>query len=382
MKILSLEFKEFLNTPREWLLKEFKLKDINLLVGLNASGKTRILNVINGLAEYTYNLLKPPYSSGEWRIIFGNGSGKLFYEVEFKNRKVFYEKLKNKKGLLIERKENGKGKIKALEIKKDMLDFQISEDKLAISAKRDKLQHPFLENLSEWGNNVAYFHFGSDMGQKTIRPLEKESISDINIRDVVNYMGKYARGVNIYGEKYKNCIIEDMKRIDYDIRSINLIPLKLSPPFPMDSNKLWTFQIKEEDIGILVDQPSISQGMFRAFSLIIQLNYLIFAEIKGGCILIDDIGEGLDYDRSVKLIKLLIEKLKNTDNQLIMTTNDRFIMNNTPIEHWNILSRKGHVVEVINYENSKKIFNNFYKTGLSNFDFFSSKLYLGEEKDN
>jgi len=63
-----------------------------------------------------------------------------------------------------------------------------------------------------------------------------------------------------------------------------------------------------------------------------------------------------------------------------MSTNDRFIMNNTPLEYWQFLIRKGRKVSVKNYENSKEIFDNLYKSGLSNFDLFSSKLYLMKEK--
>jgi hypothetical protein len=48
-------------------------------------------------------------------------------------------------------------------------------------------------------------------------------------------------------------------------------------------------------------------------------------------ILIDDIGEGLDFDRSSRLIKLLIEIAEKNENiRLIMSTNDRFVMNAVP----------------------------------------------------
>jgi hypothetical protein len=284
---------------------------------------------------------------------------------------------------LLKRNSFGIGKIKAEKVGKEKIDFHISEDLLTVSAKRDKLQHPFLEQFFEWGNNLTFFPFGSTMGQRSLRPLEiREGIYNINIRDYRDYIGKFIKGKEKYGDKYTNSIIKDMKKIDYDIRNVDLVPVELILPLPIDSKKLFALQITEEDIGIIVEQLSLSQGMFRAFSLIIQLNYLIFEAVKGGTILIDDIGEGLDYDRSNKLIKLIIEKLKGTENQLIMTTNDRFVMNNTPIEYWNILNRKGHIVEVINSENSKSIFNDFYKSGLSNFDFFSSKLYLGESQNN
>lgn len=40
--------------------------------------------------------------------------------------------------------------------------------------------------------------------------------------------------------------------------------------------------------------------MYRALAVIIHLNYLLLAK-KTSCILIDDIGEGLDFERSTAL---------------------------------------------------------------------------------
>ena len=50
-------------------------------------------------------------------------------------------------------------------------------------------------------------------------------------------------------------------------------------------------------------------------------------------IALDDIGEGLDFDRASRLVALLIQKAKRFNFQLIMTTNDSFIMNGVPIEY-------------------------------------------------
>jgi ABC-type Mn2+/Zn2+ transport system ATPase subunit len=114
--------------------------------------------------------------------------------------------------------------------------------------------------------------------------------------------------------------------------------------------------------------------MFRALSLIIQLNYSQLASIPS-CILIDDIGEGLDYERSSSLIKLLIEKAKTSAVQLVMSTNDRFVMNNVPLEYWCVMRRISNVSKVYNYRNAKKQFEDFELTGLSNFDFFTSGAF-------
>ena len=381
MKLSSLEYKEYLDTPREWQIKKFNFKNINLIVGINAVGKSRLLNVIKNLAEYTYNPSKKPYGSACWNIVLRNKE-KIQYELECKDSKVFHELLKIKNEVVLKRNKEGKGEIKAVKLKEN-LEFQISEDILAISAKRDQLQHGFLEKLFGWGNNLIFIPFGTPMGQNDLIPLEiKDGISIVNIRSGKDYINEFYNGAKKYGHKFIKSIIEDMQRLDYDIKEIKLKQVQFQGLFPAESTKFFNLQITEEEIGILVEQLNLSQGMFRAISTIIKLNYLIFEDLKNVCVLIDDIGEGLDYNRSVNLVKLLIDKLKNTEIQLIMTTNDRFVMNNIPIEYWSILNRKGHIVEVINYENSQAIFNDFYKTGLSNFDFFSSKLYLGEEKNN
>lgn len=122
----------------------------------------------------------------------------------------------------------------------------------------------------------------------------------------------------------------------------------------------------------------MSQGMFRALSVLIQINYGLLANLSV-CVLIDDIGEGLDFERSSSLVKVLIEKARKSSIQLIMTTNDRFIMNGVPLEYWILLERRGSKCINYNVRNSKKMFDSFESTGLNNFDLFSSGYYLNNE---
>jgi len=119
----------------------------------------------------------------------------------------------------------------------------------------------------------------------------------------------------------------------------------------------------------------MSQGLFRVLSLIIQLNYSLLAKVPS-CILIDDIGEGLDYGRSKSLIDLIINKAKEASIQIFMTTNDRFVMNNTALEYWTIINRIGQKSLCYNFQNCKKVFEEFELTGLGHFNFFSSNYFL------
>lgn len=120
----------------------------------------------------------------------------------------------------------------------------------------------------------------------------------------------------------------------------------------------------------------MSQGMFRALSILIQVNYARLAD-RSYCILIDDIGEGLDFDRSARLIELLRDKATASSFQLIMATNDRFVMDHVPLEEWTVLQRQGSHVRVLNNANSRDLFEDFKFTGLSNFSFLETDFARG-----
>jgi hypothetical protein len=142
----------------------------------------------------------------------------------------------------------------------------------------------------------------------------------------------------------------------------------VEPPPP---GELVGISAKESDLPCTTDQHCMSQGMFRTLSLLIQLNYALLRQ-KPGCVMVDDIGEGLDFERSCLLIDLLRSKARESEVQLILSTNDRFVMNQVPLEEWSVLQRAGNRVRVRNYENSKEIFDEFKFTGLNNFDFFAT----------
>jgi recombinational DNA repair ATPase RecF len=51
MILNSIKYSEFPSTGRAWYLDDFMLGSVNLLVGKNASGKTRTISLINALAN-------------------------------------------------------------------------------------------------------------------------------------------------------------------------------------------------------------------------------------------------------------------------------------------------------------------------------------------
>ncbi|EDN70303.1 conserved hypothetical protein [Beggiatoa sp. PS] len=221
------------------------------------------------------------------------------------------------------------------------------------------------------GKVLSHYKFGDKLGKN----FAATDIDKINSEEVVNLKdGKdvtkiFLKGENLFQKKFVDSVIEDMKKIGYLIDEIDVKPLVLK-------SQLFGFvlTVQETELKDITNQIDMSQGMFRALSLLIQLNYSLLAKMPS-CILIDDIGEGLDFERSKTLIDLVIEKVKGSSVQVIMTTNDRFVMNKIPLEYWAVIKRERNRAIFYNYKNSQKIFDDFEFTGLDNFSFFSSNYY-------
>nr|WP_305070031.1 ATP-binding protein [Flavobacterium covae] len=134
-----------------------------------------------------------------------------------------------------------------------------------------------------------------------------------------------------------------------------------------------TINIKEENVDKFIPHYKLSQGMFRALAVIVYVQYLISRK-RPSTIIIDDLCEGLDYERATKLGKLIFDKCLSNDIQLIATSNDSFLMEVVDLKYWNVLVREGKKVKAINKESNSTLFEDFRFTGLSNFDFFSSNF--------
>ena len=75
------------------------------------------------------------------------------------------------------------------------------------------------------------------------------------------------------------------------------------------------------------------------------------------------------------------EKAERSSVQLVLSTNDRFVMNRVPLEEWSVLQREGATVRVRNYENTREIFEEFKLTGMSNFDFLATDFVNGQVQE-
>jgi hypothetical protein len=372
MILKSFEYSEIQNTKKHWIIKNFAFEKINLFTAKNATGKSRTLDAIHWLSVLILD--KGFKSNANYSVEFSDESDNYRYFLEIEKTQVFSEKLTKDDTILLQRDSTGKGKIFTSQLNEN-IDFQLPENKLAIS-RRDILQYPYLEKIHEWANNLHFYSFGSTMKQEYGKRLEgKNTIlaGDSDIPVEVFVVGNLE-----FDRKYKEAVLLSMYKIGYELSDIDA-----ERWLYLDRNvrsEDYTLFITEKDIDGLILQKEISQGMFRALSIIIHLTYYIMMKIPT-TILIDDIGEGLDFERSTKLINLLIELAEKNDNiQLIMSTNDRYVMNKVPFKYWQLINRKGGECNVYNYQNSKEIFDEFKYTGLNNFDFLATDFINSEQE--
>lgn len=377
MKLKKLNYSQLRNTNREWILKDCTFEKFNLLVGKNASGKSRTLNVIYNLAQSIIGR-RNHLQDSQCDFCLENDKENIIYSVSINQDSIESETYSVNNEVKLERYEDGKGEIFAEELNKK-IKFHVPNNVYSVVAKRDKLQHQFLESLIQWAENVKIFHFGSELGKNEL-VIEMANQSQGISPSFSNHFVKpfsiiyyFEKGLKLFGEQFKKDIISDMMLIGFPI-----LELEVSSPISMNliSNipgnpKCLVF--KEESVKSNMDQFEMSQGMFRTFSLIVYSNYLKFQELES-TLLIDDIGEGLDYERSVSLIKRIIEISKASKFQVILTSNDRYVMNSVDLNHWSIILRDKQKVTYKNYQNSKEKFDDFIQLGLSNFDFFAGEF--------
>jgi AAA15 family ATPase/GTPase len=385
MKLDSVHYCEDKGMPSEWRVDGCQLGDVNLIVGKNASGKSKILRAINLLSNLLSGdqNLKSDRIFKEWTLTFNSHSpdDKQVYVLIVDNGTVVEENLTIGSKIYLNRNKSGEGTIWANKLKVD-IDFQTPVDEIAALKRRDSIQHPFFENLYIWASTLRYYQFGTDLGRSVfalVKSIKKESLrKEIDFKDTEQVIGIFKLGEEELGTPFIEAIKSDMLFIGYAITEVGTKTPSIFLEDETDQfidRKPECLYVKESDLREKTEQYSMSQGMFRALSLIIQVNYSLLSG-KSSCILIDDIGEGLDFERSSSMIKLLIDKAKTGLVQLIMTSNDRFIMNGVPLEFWSVIERKTGLAKLHNINNSKQIFDDFKFTGLNNFDFFASQFYV------
>lgn len=327
------------------------MQRLNLLVGRNASGKSRTSSAIDQLVDII-SQKREITAGGSWKVRFRTLRGEaLDYSVATKKSgQITREVLMLDGNLLLDRKVL-QGKVFS-RITNDFEEFFPPDTQLVLHVRRDIKAFPDFERLIDWAANSYGFRFG------IISPLNALANSGYDFINPVDDIVDMFRDLSL---ERRGTVVSLANQLGYDITSIR-------PVVKYDSRFL---EVVEDGISKPIPHTGLSQGMFRVIALLIYFAYLIHVK-KPQLLIVDDLGEGLDYSRAVKLGKFIFDACEREGIQLIATSNDSFLMDAIPIEHWNVLRRNGIEITALNEKNNPELFENFAFTGLSNFDFFSS----------
>lgn len=333
---------DFSFTRDYWSLNNIHLQGLTLLVGPNAVGKSKTLDSILRVSDYiTGRKLIQEKSSFSTQIRLEDSLDSIEYSFSVKLGLISSEALS----------VNGEIKVQ----RNSQSAFFFGEEvnpplsRLLLGSRRDTEKYPQIERIMSFFESVSLFSFSQIIpGKKVVDPITIGGI------DVAGLFAKLS-------DKSRETIVTKLNDLGFKVGKLY--------PFETVSNTL--IAMKEEGVDSEFVMWAFSTGLIRVVSLLTYLFYLSETN-KEGIILIDDLGEGLDYHRSTKLGSFVCDFCRENGIQLVLTTNDSFLMNVIDINNWNVLSREGSTVSAISTATDPELFADFKLTGLSNYDFFRS----------
>lgn len=380
MSLLTIKYSEYQDEDRKWELETVNINPkAMLIVGKNSTGKSRFLSILRSLAQ-SISALKNP-SDGDFEVTVKLRSGIFRYSLIVKKLIVIKEFLTLNDQVLLDRSHGSPTKLR-FEKQNQTIESQFQDGVLAVASRQDSFQHPWFVEFADWARKTAYYSFAVGFTAERVLTLSdvvrlsKDAVISESLFDRSEVISTYIRAFEKFGDPFDKAVINDMRSLGFLITDVGIKPVQeLLPEIGIDIVMLY---VKEEGVAANIPQALMSQGLFRTLALIISLNSQSFGN-EGNLILIDDAGEGLDFERSSALIKLLLSKSQQHSVQILMATNDRFVMNGVPIEQWCILERTKSKVNSFTIESHKTAFEEFKYFRLSNFDFFRSHVFTEDD---
>lgn len=352
MKLNSFSYKE----PGWQLVELAPLNSANLLVAKNATGKSRSVRAIQNVTSFLQ--MKETVMGArtfESELIFHSKDSK---EWELKYMFKINNGVVEKEILTI----GGKELIKRTKTSARYQGTKINppSEKLVVQIRRDNTLYPEIEKLMLWAEGVMYVYC-SDINPYTILGMGK-LLNPYSFSDLVDSLS----------EKELKIVLKTAQSLGYNITRLTTVEAVKG---------IRLVKVQERSVTNEMIDMQLSNGMLRTLYL------LCFASVikhnnKLSMLLIDDLGEGLDYRRSVDLGKIIFKDCDDNGVQLLVSSNDAFLMDVVDIKYWQVLRRNNSKVTAINPKTHPDLFKEFRLTGLSNFDLFSSDFidnYLNRE---
>jgi len=355
------------DSMHHWKLTDLQFSKFTIIAGLNSTGKTRTCNVIRNTVKKIIEPMKT-LMLGKTHLTFSiseNESYKLTISIEEdidRKRSIKKEELYdvggtgalfNRDNLLFDRR------VIYDAISKQHTNYSPPDDTLTFHVRRDKVSYPYIEEII---NQMRKFHFLDSEEPRSVAAIYGGKLPLQLPIEILPSLTPFWFGQ--IAEDKKLGILNDINSLDFPITNIFVKEIIFG------GQRIPMLYFEEKGVKGTYDFLQVSSGMRKIVFLIMFLHLIE----EGSCVLIDNVGDGLDYNRSINILPI-IEKIAE-DKQIIISTNNEILLNQTNIENWNILFREGDVVKAYNYENSKEQLMKFANTGLSNYEYFQDKYFL------
>ena len=341
-------------TDHGWHLGEVSFGSQNLIVGKNAVGKSKTLHALVLVAKFIKGDMRGYIPAHSCRIVFTLEEGRrLEFAYSYENNVVLSEFLRDGEMILVDRNKD------AVVVRDEPANPPVN--RLCVQSQRDTSKNPEFEYVISWAEQMRGFSFSDLSSSKSY--------------DIPNMFDEKLDFVELFehiGDERKDFIIQMMHAMGYDIDNIE--------PF-MFSDKYKMITLYEQGVSIPLFVSSVSNGMLRVFYIFTYLSY-VATEEGAKTLLIDDLGEGLDFSRSKKLSKLIFGYCAEHNIQLIATTNDNFLMNAVSLSHWVILLRNKQNIKAFSEHTHPEMFAKFKRTGLNNFDMLGTDFVYNYLKES
>ena len=330
----------------DWEIGPIHFSQQSLVVGPNASGKSTVLRCIRDFVKIVLGHSKVDVAPDcQYVLEFSNDIGVVTYTLQIMNGRVVGELLDTNGEVRVSRNPDG-GYI-------GQEDVTVPDTTLVLNARRDIVKYPDIEMVLSWVERMSSFIFSNILSSNSnVSPFTTSQLDICHMWEKLD-------------ASQRDSVKAWMRELQYKIDTIDVALNKIGEK---------SLFIVEEDVTNPVIMGKMSNGMFRVLYLLVYLHYI--AAFSSGVVLIDDLGEGLDYFRSSALGKKLFVFGREHGIQMIVTSNDNFLVDTVDISSWVLLKREGRMVSSVSEKTNPEDFARFRKLGLNNFDLMKTDFLV------
>lgn len=374
MRLIGIEFKEWINQRLNWEIRTNHLGAFNLIVGDNAQGKSRLFNIMRFTRDLTRGSSRnlSAQLKTESHFWFQEGDERIEYILHYANsdngKATFNETVlrgartvfsRNSKTLLDEKSN--------IEIK----DFFIPNNASALFALTDDkfqtigLVRSFIERMLFLESNSF------TAGNVSIDPTAM--MVDGRGRNIGSVIANWMKNES-YSQELKEILVEFQDIFGFVLPN-SLASKKVSVPGSQLQATLLT--MKEASVSEPIDQTHWSDGMLRALTLLslplTRFNKMNSRGQTPSLIFVDEIENGLDF----KTLRKIVSFYSNHSNiiQIVFSSHSPLVCNMVKPSDWRISRRTGSTVTLLPPDDKDLELNNSRENLLmDNWEFYQRNI--------